>query len=149
MRKREQASFELRLTELRKLLLREVNSAEKARREEVVKPGDTSSVPTHPADDDVEGLESEIAIAQNEELLLEQVEAALERIRAGRYGVCSSGGAQLTRSACRPFLMRPVASIALAANVTRSRNRCAANRDGLDEFARCRSPIAGNRRSSY
>ena len=29
MRKREQAGFELRLTELRKLLLREVDSAEK------------------------------------------------------------------------------------------------------------------------
>jgi RNA polymerase-binding transcription factor DksA len=61
-------------------------------REDVVKPGDISSVPTHPADQDVEGLDSEIAISQNEEMLLEQVEAALERIEAGAYGVCQQCG---------------------------------------------------------
>ena len=58
----------------------------------MVKPGDITSVPTHPADDDVEGLDSEIAIAQNEELLLEQVDAALARMRAGTYGVCEQCG---------------------------------------------------------
>ena len=92
MDKKEQAGFELQLTELRKRLLREVDSAEEALREDVVKPGDISSVPTHPADDDVEGLDSEIAIAQNEELLLDQVDSALERIRAGTYGVCQQCG---------------------------------------------------------
>jgi len=93
MDKKEQASFESRLIEMRKRLSREVGKVEEALREDVVKSGDISSVPTHPADGDVEGLDAEIAIAQNEELLLEQVEAALERIRAGTYGVCAQCGA--------------------------------------------------------
>jgi DnaK suppressor protein len=92
MEKKEQTSFELQLLELRERLLRRVDTAEEALREDVVKPGDISSVPTHPADQDVEGLDAEIAIAQNEELLLEQVEAAIERIRVGTYSVCQQCG---------------------------------------------------------
>ena len=92
MDNKEQAGFKLQLIELRKRLLGEVDSSEEALREDVVKPGDITSVPTHPADDDVEGLDSEIAIAQNEELLLEQVEAAFKRIEAGSYGVCQQCG---------------------------------------------------------
>jgi RNA polymerase-binding protein DksA len=92
MEKSEQAGFELQLLELRKRLLRQLDTAEEAMREDVIKPGDISSVPTHPADQDVEGLDAEIAIAQNEELLLEQVDAAIERIRAGTYGVCRQCG---------------------------------------------------------
>jgi len=64
-------------------------------RQDVVKPGDITSVPTHPADDDVEGLDAEIAIAQNEELLLEQVDAALERVEAGTFGVCQQCGREI------------------------------------------------------
>jgi DnaK suppressor protein len=92
MNEKEQSGFKLRLLALRKRLLREVDSAEQALREDVVKPGDITSVPTHPADQDVEGLDSEIAIAQNEELLLEQVEAALERILTGTFGTCQQCG---------------------------------------------------------
>ena len=92
MEKQEQVGFELQLLELRKRLLREVDTAEEALREDVDKPGEISSAPTHPADQDVEGLDAEIAIAQNEELLLEQVEVALERIGAGTYGTCQQCG---------------------------------------------------------
>lgn len=96
MEKKEQAGFELRLIELRKRLLRKVNTVEEALREDVVKPGEISSVPTHPADQDVEGLDAEIAIAQNEELLLEQVNAAIERIRVGTYGACQQCGIMIS-----------------------------------------------------
>jgi RNA polymerase-binding protein DksA len=92
MEKKEEARFDLQLLELRNRLRREVDSAGEALREDVVKLGDISSVPTHPADEDLEGLDSEIAIAQNEELLLEHVEAALERIQARTYGVCQQCG---------------------------------------------------------
>jgi DnaK suppressor protein len=92
MDKKEQTRFELQLLELRKRLLKEVDSAEEALRDDVVKPGEISSLPTHPADDDVEGLDSEIAIAQNEGFLLEQVNAAIERIGAGTYGACQQCG---------------------------------------------------------
>jgi len=92
MKNKERADFESRLVDIRKRLLREVDMAEEALREDVVKPGDITSLPTHSADQDVEGLDAEIAIAQNEELLLEQVNAALERIRAGKFGVCEQCG---------------------------------------------------------
>ena len=72
MKTKEQAAFKLQLLELRKRLLGEVGKAEEALREDVVKPGEISSVPTHPADEDVEGLDAEIAIAHNEEMLLVQ-----------------------------------------------------------------------------
>jgi DnaK suppressor protein len=92
MENKELSGLKSQLLELRKRLLREVDTAEEALREDVVKPGDITSVPTHPADQDVEGLDAEIGIAQNEELLLEQVEAALTRIQTGAYGVCQQCG---------------------------------------------------------
>ena len=64
MNKKEQAVFKLQLLELRKRLLQEVDSAEDALREDIVKPGEISSVPTHPADVDVEGADAEIAIGR-------------------------------------------------------------------------------------
>jgi RNA polymerase-binding protein DksA len=92
MKNSEFAGIKSQLLELRTRLLLEVNSAERALREDVVKVGEISSVPTHPADQDVEGSDTEVAIAQNEELLLEQVEAALQRIRTGTYGICQQCG---------------------------------------------------------
>ena len=90
MNHRKQADFESQLLALRKRLVHEVDSAEESFREDVVKPGDISSLPTHPADADVEGLDSAVAIAQNEELILEQVEEALRRIQNGTFGICQS-----------------------------------------------------------
>ena len=45
MEKKKQAGFELQLIELRKRLLREVDSAEEALREDVVKPGESRACP--------------------------------------------------------------------------------------------------------
>ena len=53
MEKEEQANFKLQLLELRKRLLREVGMVEEALRDDVITPGNISSVPTHPADQDV------------------------------------------------------------------------------------------------
>ena len=92
MRQTEYRDVAAQLQALRERLLREVDVSEQALRDDVVKPGDITSVPTHPADDDVEGLDSEIATAHNQELLLEQVDAAIERLRTGSYGVCQQCG---------------------------------------------------------
>jgi RNA polymerase-binding protein DksA len=92
MDQKKRASFELQLNTLRTRLIHEVDSAEESIREDVVKAGDISSLPTHPADADVEGFDVQVAIAQNEERMLEQVETAIERIRLGTYGVCQSCG---------------------------------------------------------
>lgn len=85
----------LRLMELRNRLLHEVNLEEEALRQDVVKSGQSSSVPTHPADADVEGLDAEIAIAQNQESLLEQIDAALARIEQHTYGACQQCGREI------------------------------------------------------
>ncbi|WP_254509005.1 TraR/DksA C4-type zinc finger protein [Anatilimnocola floriformis] len=86
------ADIKLQLVELGKRLRREATLAAESLRQDVVKPGEITHLPTHPADQDVEGLDVEIAIAQNEELLFEQVEAAIGRIEAGTYGVCQECG---------------------------------------------------------
>ena len=141
MKKQEQSGFNSRLLELRKRLLREVDSAEESLREDVVKTGEISSIPTHPADQDVEGLDAEIGIAQNEELLLEQVEAALGRIESGTFGVCQQCKRTIDAHASKPFRMRHIASIAPAATPTKSKNRCEASRDASVEFANLGLPI--------
>jgi DnaK suppressor protein len=92
MKMNERSDRERQLIEMRKRLLREVQSVQKALREDVFKPGEISSLPTHPADADVEGLDSQVAISQNEESLLEQVEEAIERLQTGTYGVCLQCG---------------------------------------------------------
>jgi DnaK suppressor protein len=95
MKPHDQAIYRTRLLELRKRLMREVNASEEALREDVMTPGGTTAVPTHPADEDAEGLDAEVAISQNEQRLLDQVEAALERIEKGTYGVCQQCGKEI------------------------------------------------------
>ena len=92
MTKNERAELELQLIEMRKRLLQAVDSAEDALREDVVKSGQISSLPTHAGDADVEGLDSQVAISLNEESLLEQVEAAIQRLQEGTYGDCQQCG---------------------------------------------------------
>lgn len=85
-------NYRARLLALRGRLVRAVNSSEQALREDILAPGDSSSVPTHPADADAEGVDEQVAIAQNEEFLLSEVVAALERIDGGTYGSCTRCG---------------------------------------------------------
>lgn len=92
MEKSELRAYQSSLFALRSRLVREVGSVEEALREDVMAAGDTSAVPSHPADQDVEGFDEQVILGQNEEQLLEDVEAALERIEAGTYGNCEQCG---------------------------------------------------------
>ena len=56
------------------------------------KGGEISGYPTHLADADEEGLDKDIAIAQNEEGILELVDEAPNRIDDGTYGKCEECG---------------------------------------------------------
>jgi DnaK suppressor protein len=107
MNKVEQAGYKNRLLELRKRLMHEVNTAEESLREDVVATGDISTVPTHPADHAAEGVDAEVAIAQNEELLLEQVEAALERIEVGTFGTCQECGQEINKERLDAIVYTP------------------------------------------
>src|SRR3989304_8430501 len=95
MEKSELSTYRSRLFELRSRLIREVGTVEEALLEDVMPAGDTSAVPSHPADQDVEGFDEQVIFAQNEEQLLEEVEAALQRIEAGTYGNCELCGQEI------------------------------------------------------
>ncbi|MBI3839943.1 MAG: TraR/DksA C4-type zinc finger protein [Planctomycetia bacterium] len=97
MERHQQAAYKPRLLELRRRLMREVNMAEEALREDLMAPGEVSTMPTHPADVANEGVDEEISIAQNEERMLEDVEAALERIEDGTYGNCQNCGREIPK----------------------------------------------------
>jgi DnaK suppressor protein len=97
MQAKELAQFKDRLLKLRTRFANQVNSAEESLREDVRSPGELSNIPTHPADHAAEGIDEQIAIAQNEERLFSDVEGALERIEAGTYGKCVDCGKPIGR----------------------------------------------------
>jgi DnaK suppressor protein len=97
MDKSELSTYQSRLFALRTRLLREVRSIEEALLEDVITAGDTSAVPSHPADQAAEGFDEQVAFAQNEEQLLEDVEAALQLIEAGIYGTCELCGQEIPK----------------------------------------------------
>jgi len=78
--------------------------------EEAATPDELSHVPTHPADRDTEGLDSEMTVEANYEQILEDIESAFERIEQGTYGRCVDCGAQIpaTRLDVLPFASRCV-----------------------------------------
>ena len=89
--------YEDQLLELRSRVRGEVNDIVDHVPNVVSKPGEPSHVPTHIADQDAEGFDTELALLHNEEELLAAVEEALRRIEAGTYGRCTSCGADIGR----------------------------------------------------
>jgi len=80
------------LLALRDRLTGTIRHVEQAALEDVQKGGEISAYPTHLADADEEGLDEQIAVARNEEGILELVEDALTRIDDGTYGKCQECG---------------------------------------------------------
>ncbi len=97
MKAKEVDHYRSRLLGLRKRLMHEVETTEEALREDVGVPGALTKVPTHPADASIEGFDEQVALAQNEEGLFEEVEAALERIEAGTFGKCEDCGCDIPK----------------------------------------------------
>ena len=97
MEKTELRAYQSHLFELRTRLMREVGMIEQELREDLLAPGDPSPIASHPADEDVEGFDEQVILAQNEEQLLEEVEAALERIEAGSFGSCELCGREIPK----------------------------------------------------
>jgi RNA polymerase-binding protein DksA len=105
MDRKEMAALRARLVAMRERLIVEVQATEDRIREDIVAPGGHVASSMHPGDQDTEGLHENIVIAQNEEQLLEQVEGALERIEAGKFGVCQDCGRKIShqRLAAVPY----------------------------------------------
>jgi RNA polymerase-binding protein DksA len=97
MEKSDLQAYQARLFQMRARLIREVGMIEQELREDLLAPGDPSPVASHPADEDVEGFDEQVVLAQNEEQLLEDVESALERIEAGTYGKCTLCGREIPK----------------------------------------------------
>jgi len=69
--------------------------------------GDLSNMPTHPADIGTDSYEHEftLGLLESERVLLEKINAALERIDNGTYGICLGTGKpiSLARLRARPW----------------------------------------------
>jgi DnaK suppressor protein len=86
------------LIEIRERLTGEVNRLIEAVPQKANGGGDLSHVPTHNADRDSEGLDSELEVLHTEETLLEDVRGALARFDQGRYGECEECGGEIAEA---------------------------------------------------
>ena len=92
MKKSEMRPFKERLVALRARLRGDVTAMAKAalNKTRTEASGDLSSMPIHMADLGSDNFEQEftLSLMESEEVTLEQIEAALERIEEGVYGLC-------------------------------------------------------------
>jgi RNA polymerase-binding transcription factor DksA len=78
----------LKLHALRERLTVEVQSGEQSIVDAAQMPGDDSHLPTHAADQDSGAVENNVATTQQQAQMLQAVDAALDRVSAGVYGIC-------------------------------------------------------------
>ncbi len=97
-----------KLVEMRRRIEREFNRGAEAIAQDIAAPGDLSRVPTHPADQDVEGLDVEVAIGHSQDEALEAIRLALRRIDEGTYGQCEKCGGPIgeQRLSALPYAVR-------------------------------------------
>ena len=98
MRKAEVTRFKNKLLDMRNRLTGEVHRLIEAVPERIQGTGELSHVPTHNADRDSEGLENELMLIHNEENLLGEVDAALNRIEEGSFGSCQQCGQPISEA---------------------------------------------------
>ncbi len=105
MKKAETQPFKEQLQTLRARLVGDVNGLADATlgktRSEAS--GDLSSMPIHMADLGSDNFEQEFSLTlmEGEEDILREIDAALERINAGTYGVCEESGKRITKARLR------------------------------------------------
>ena len=96
MRKVAMEKGKQKLIEIRDRLMGEVNHLIETVPQKASGGGDLSHVPTHNADRDSEGLDSDLEVIHNEENLLADVREALNRIDQGTYGNCQECGDEIS-----------------------------------------------------
>ena len=82
------AHFRERLLSMRARLSGELHNLIETVPEKAGFPGNLSNLPMHLADTNAEGLDGELLLIHNEGQMLEQVDAALERIDNGSFAIC-------------------------------------------------------------
>ncbi len=102
MKKAEMKTYKERLLVLRARLRGDMNQLAEAalKKARAENNGELSSMPIHMADLGSDNFEQEfnLSLMESEELLLEKIEAALERIEEGRYGECEECGARIPKA---------------------------------------------------
>jgi RNA polymerase-binding transcription factor DksA len=99
-------------------LMRRLDRDRSQLKEEALRPtggeasGGLSDVPLHLADLGSHSFEEEVTLGllENEEQLIEEINAALDRLDQGTFGRCAACQKRFPRSACRPYRMRATAS---------------------------------------
>lgn len=111
MHEEERSECRERLVELQRRLADDVRKSVDRMTEKSGTPDRLSDVPTHAADGDSEGLESETAVEASREEMLEAIDHALARIDEGTYGVCEDCGQAIPKARLDflPFASRCVA----------------------------------------
>ena len=108
MRAAERETYKNILLEMRGRIVGEIQRIEQAIVETVHAPGDISSLPTHNADYDTEGVDVEIALAQNEDAIVDQIDAALARIENKTFGACGDCGKEISRERLQALPYAPL-----------------------------------------
>ncbi|MFL5242398.1 MAG: TraR/DksA family transcriptional regulator [Gemmataceae bacterium] len=103
--------FRKRLVNLRRRLQGEVNEvAADALRETGGEPsGNLSNAPVHPADLASDNFEEEtsLGLLENEEQILQETDAALQRLDEGRFGLCQQCGKEIPKDRLRAVPYTP------------------------------------------
>lgn len=92
MHQQELSSYRQRLIEMRDRLEEDLSHIIERLPEKEMPVGEISTVRTHNADLDMDGIDREVTIGNSERSLLEQVYVALERVDRGDYGACQNCG---------------------------------------------------------
>jgi DnaK suppressor protein len=97
MQQQKTADYREALIDLRRDSRRDLQQRDRAIAEDVGSGAAASDDPTHPADQDSEGLVEEVELARLERSIYHRVEAALQRIADGRFGICEDCGTEISR----------------------------------------------------
>jgi len=84
--------YQQRLREMRDRMIDEVDSTVDSIHGELQPEGDQSNAPIHLADDAPDQIDANIEVIETERKMMQQVQAALERIEQGTYGQCVECG---------------------------------------------------------
>jgi DnaK suppressor protein len=93
----ELCAYQERLEALREDCRSQLEQRARAVREQTRTPEAASDLPTHPEDRDSEGLAPEVEMARIHRSVYDRVNAALERISTGRFGICDRCGGRISR----------------------------------------------------
>ena len=99
--------YRQRLLELRERVGGEVNHVVESIQEDVHVPGDISAAPVHLADVAVESVDADMEVLNTTRGILNEVNAALDRVRQGTFGKCQACGTAISEERLKAIPYTP------------------------------------------